>query len=161
MSKTLDILKPIKEPIKESEFLDLNNRYFKAVKRGMGDQDSKDNLGYIAGLAFKDLSKNFKLIEEDYPRVDVFVEINKEAAEIWRQYQDLQSEKNHIERSKKYLEIKKDFSEYVISAPEKFAHSLVIENSDIGYISMHELSNYYDEETGFKRERAGEGSMIF
>lgn len=161
MSKTLDILKPIKEPIKESEFLDLNNRYFKAVKRGMGDQDSKDNLGYIAGLAFKDLSKNFKLIEEDYPRVDVFVEINNEAAEIWRQYRDLQSEKNHIERSKKYLEIKKDFSEYVISAPEKFAHSLVVENSDIGYISMHELSNYYDEETGFNRERAGEGSMIF
>ncbi|KUK43597.1 MAG: Crispr-associated helicase Cas3 [Methanothrix harundinacea] len=161
ISNTLDILKPIKEPIKESEFLDLNNRYFKAVKRGMGDQDSKDNLDYIAGLAFKDLSKNFKLIEEDYPRVDVFVEINKEAAEIWRQYQDLQSEKDHIERTKRYLKIKKEFSEYVISVPEKFARSLVVENGDIGYISIHELANYYDGETGFKREKAGEGSLIF
>ena len=44
MSKTLDILKPIKGPIKESEFLDLNNKYFKAVKRGMGDEKSKENL---------------------------------------------------------------------------------------------------------------------
>mgnify|MGYP001071606649 CR=1 FL=1 len=161
MSTTFDILKPIKGSIRESEFLDLNNRYFKAVKRGMGDTESKANLDFIAGLSFKDLSKKFKLIEEDYPKVDVFVELDEEAANIWRQYQDLQSEKNHFERTKKYLKIKKEFSEYLISAPEKFAHSLVVENSNIGYISMHELPNYYDEETGFKRERAGEGSLIF
>lgn len=161
MSTTFDILKPIKGPIRESEFLDLNNRYFKAVKRGMGDTESKANLDFIAGLSFKDLSQKFKLIEEDYPKVDVFVELDEEAANIWRQYQDLQSEKNHFERTKKYLKIKKEFSEYLVSAPEKFAHSLVVENSDIGYISMHELPNYYDEETGFKREGAGEGSLIF
>lgn len=161
MSKTLDILKPIEGSIKESEFLDLNNRYFKAVKRGMGEKESKDNLDCIAGLAFKDLSKNFKLIEEDYPRVDVFVELDNCAAEIWKQYRDLQSEKNHLERTKKYLKIKRAFSEYLISAPEKYAHSLVAENSDIGYISINELPNYYDKETGFKRAGAGEGSMIF
>lgn len=161
ISKTLDILKPIKEPIKESEFLELNNKYFRAVKRGMGEKDSKDNLDCIAGLAFKDLSENFKLIEEDYPKVDVFVELDGRAKEIWIQYRDLQSEKNHLERTKKYLKIKKDFSEYLISAPEKFAHSLVVEGSDIGYISIDELSNYYDMETGFKRAGAGEGSMIF
>lgn len=160
ISKTLDILKPIKGPVRESEFLDLNNKYFKSVMRGMGDKDSKESLECIAGLAFKDLSEKFKLIEQDYPRVDVFVEIDDRAAEIWKEYQDIQSEKNHIERSKKYLEIKKDFSEYVISAPVKFAHSLVPENSDIGYISNAELSNYYDDETGFKRAGAGEGAMI-
>jgi len=161
MRKTLDILKTIKGPIRESEFLELNNRYFKSVKIGMGDSDSKDNLDCIAGLAFKDLSQKFKLIEEDYPKVDVFVELDDKAAEIWKKYQDLQSEKNHLERTKKYLKIKKDFSDYLISAPEKFAHSLVAENSDIGYISRNELPNYYDEETGFKRAGAGEGSMIF
>ncbi len=161
MSKTLDILKPIKEPIKESEFLDLNNQYFKAVKRGMGDKDSRNNLAYIAGLAFKDLSKNFKLIEEDYPKVNVFVEIDEKAAEIWRRYQDLQSEKNHLERTKKYLNIKKDFSEYIISVPEKFGHSLIVDGSNIGYVSFNELPHYYDMDTGFKREKAGEGSLIF
>lgn len=132
MSKTRDILKTIKGPIRESEFLELNDRYFKAVKRGMGDDKSKKNLACLAKLSFKDLSKEFKLIEEDYPKVDVFVELDEEAANIWGQYQDLQSEKNHLERTKKYLKIKKEFSEYLISAPEKFAHSLVAENSDIG-----------------------------
>jgi CRISPR-associated endonuclease/helicase Cas3 len=160
MSKTLDILKPIKEPIKESEFLELNNKYFRAVKRGMGEKDSKDNLDCIAGLAFKDLSENFKLIEDDYPKVNVFVELDETAAEIWKKYQDFRMEKNLKERIRKKLEIRKDFSEYVISAPEKYAHSLVGEDSEIGYISNAELPNYYDMETGFMRAGAGEGSMI-
>jgi len=160
ISKTLDILKPIKGPIKESEFLDLNNKYFKAVKRGMGEKESKDNLDCIAGLAFKDLNKNFKLIEEDYPKVNVFVELDDSATGIWKQYQDMQSEKNHLERTKKYLKLKKDFSEYVISVPEKYAHNMVAEDSDMGYISRDELPNYYDLETGFMRAGAGTGSMI-
>jgi CRISPR-associated endonuclease/helicase Cas3 len=160
ISATLDILQPIKGPIKESEFLDLNNKYFKAVKRGMGEKDSKDNLDCIAGLAFKDLNENFKLIEEDYPKVDVFVELDDRAEEIWKQYQDMQSEKNQLERTKKYLKIKKDFSEYLISADEKYAHSLVGDDSGIGYISRAEIPNYYDEETGFMRARAGEGAFI-
>lgn len=157
---TLDILQPIKGPIKESEFLDLNNKYFKAVKRGMGEKDSKENLDCIAGLAFKDLNENFKLIEEDYPKIDVFVELDERAEEIWKQYQDMQSETNHLERTKKYLKIKKDFSEYLISADEKYAHSLVGDDSGIGYISRATIRNYYDEETGFMRARAGGGAFI-
>ena len=161
ISKTLDILRPIEGPIKESEFLDLNNNYFKAVKRGMGEADSKESLDCIAGLAFRDLSEKFKLIKEDYPKVDVFVEIDDRAWEIWKQYRDMQKEKNNLERTKKYLMIKADFSEYVISVQEKFAHNLIYEDSDMGYISRDELPNYYDIETGFIRGSAGDGTMIF
>ena len=159
ISKTLDIL-PKKGSIKESEFLELNNRYFKAVKRGMGDADSKEILECITALAFKDLSKKFKLIEDDYPRVDVFVELDERSAEIWSQFRDLQKENNHLERTKKYLKIKKDFSEYVISAPDKYAHNLIMEDLGMGYISRDELPNYYDDETGFLRAGTGAGSMI-
>ena len=151
MSKTLDILRPIKGSIRESVILELNNKYFKAVKRGMGDEKSKENLACLAQLSFQDLSKKFKLIEEDYPKVNVFVELDKTAAEIWKKYQDLQMEKDLKERIRKKLEIRKDFSEYVISAPEKYAHNLVAEDSEMGYISKDELSNYYDLETGFMR----------
>ncbi|MCX6677884.1 MAG: CRISPR-associated helicase Cas3' [Methanothrix sp.] len=160
MSKTLDILKPIKGSIRESTILELNNKYFKAVKRGMGDEKSKENLACLSQLAFQDLSKKFKLIEEDYPKVNVFVELDKEAVEIWKKYQDLRMEKDIKERIRKKLAIRKEFSEYVISAPEKYAHSLVAEDSEMGYISRDELSNYYDKETGFMRAGAGEGSMI-
>jgi len=160
ISTTLDILRPIEGPIKESEFLDLNNKYFKALKLAMGDRESKDCLDRIAGLAFKDLNESFKLIEEDYPKVDVFVELDDEAENIWKQYLEMQSEKDHQERTKKYLKIKKEFSEYVISAEEKFAHSLVDSELGIGYISRAEISNYYDDDTGFMRAVAGGGTMI-
>ena len=160
MGKTLDILKAIEGPIKESEFLDLNNKYFKAVKMGMGDEKSKENLAYLSQLSFRDLSKKFKLIEEDYPKVNVFVELDETAVEIWRRYQDMRMEKDLKEKIRKKMQIKKEFSEYVISAPEKFAHSLVGEDSEVGYISNAELPNYYDMETGFMRAGAGEGSMI-
>jgi CRISPR-associated endonuclease/helicase Cas3 len=160
MSKTLDILKPVKGSIRESAILELNNKYFKAVKRGMGDEKSRENLACLSQLAFQDLSKKFKLIEDDYPKVNVFVEIDKKAAEIWNKYQELRMEKDLKERIRKKLAIRKDFSEYVISAPEKYAHNLVAEDSDMGYISRDELSNYYDLETGFMREGAGGGSMI-
>lgn len=160
VSKTLDILRPIRGPVKESEFLDLNNKYFKAVKRGMSDEDSKRSLDCIARLAFKDLSENFKLIEEDCPKVDLFVELDEKASEIWRQYREMQSEKNQLERTRKYLQIKKEFSEYLISVSKKYGNSLIADGSNIGYISRDELSYYYDVETGFKREDAGLGSMI-
>ena len=120
MGKTLDILKPIKGPIKESEILELNNKYFKAVKMGMGDEKSKENLACLSQLSFQDLSKKFKLIEEDYPKVNVFVELDETAAEIWKKYQDMRMEKDLKERIRKKLEIRKEFSEYVISAPEKY-----------------------------------------
>ena len=43
IDKTLEILRPIKEgQSKNPQFLELNNKYFKAVKRGMGEKDSKE-----------------------------------------------------------------------------------------------------------------------
>ena len=43
----------------------------------MGDEKSKENLACLFAVAFQDLSKKFKLIEEDYPKVNVFVELDK------------------------------------------------------------------------------------
>ena len=160
IDKTLEILEPIKRPIKESEFLELNNRYFKAVKRGMGEKDSKDSLDCITGLAFKDLSKKFKLIEDDFPKVNIFVELDETAEKIWKQYHDLRHEKNNLERTKRYLKIKKCFSDYLISAPKNFAGPVMMDDSNIGHISRVELDNYYDKMTGFKRSGAGEGSLF-
>ncbi len=161
IEKTLEILRPMKGPVKESEFLELNNRYFKAVKRGMGDKDSKDSLDCITGLAFKDLSKKFKLIEDDFPTVNVFVELDETAEKIWKQYQDLRHEKNNLERTKRYLKMKKCFSDYLMSVPKKFVGPLVMDDSNIGHISRIELDNFYDKNTGFKRSTAGDGSIFF
>lgn len=160
-TNTLEILKTIKGPIRESEFLELNNKYFKIVKMGMGKEKSRKNLAFLTQLAFKDLSKEFKLIEEDFPKVDVFVELDDDASETWKKYLDLQLEENGLERTKRYLKIKKDFSDYIISVPEKYARHLVNDDLEIGHISKDELDLYYDKETGFKRTEAGDGCLIF
>lgn len=157
---TLDILKTKEGPIHESDFLELNNKYFKIVKMGMGKEKSRKNLAFLMQLAFKDLSKEFKLIEEDFPKVDVFVELDESASGIWKKYLDLQSEKNGLERMKKHLSIKKEFNDYMISVPEKYACHLVNDDSEIGYISKEELDKYYDPETGFKRTECGECCLI-
>ncbi len=161
IDKTLEILKDIKRPIKESEFLELNNRYFKAIKRGMGEADSRESLDCIVGLSFNDLALKFKLIEDDIPTVNVFVELDDDAERIWKQYQDLRLEKNPLERTKRYLKMKKCFSDYLISAPKKFVGPLMVDDSNIGHISRAELENYYNRETGLKRSGAGEGSIFF
>ena len=161
IDKTLEILRLKQGPIKESEFLELNNRYFKAVKRGMGEKDSKDSLDCITGLAFKDLSEKFKLIEDDFPTVNVFVELDETAEKIWKEYLDIRHEMNNLERTKRYLKIKKCFSDYLISAPKKFTGPLVMDDSNIGHISRVELDNFYDKETGFRRSETGDGSVFF
>ena len=161
MNKTHEILKPIKGLILESQFLDLNKKYFKAVKTGMGDQESKANLECLTLLAFKGLSERFKLIEEDGYKVDVFVEVDEEAAGIWRRYLEIKSEREPLVRRNEFLKIKKVLSEHIISVSRKFAASLLDENLEMGYISRDELPYYYDPDTGFKTKGAGEGSMIF
>jgi len=88
------------------------------------------------------------------------VELDETAEKIWTQYQDIRHEKNNQERTKRYLKMKKCFSDYLISVPKKFAGPLVMDDSNIGHISRAELPNYYNLETGFMRAGAGGGSMI-
>jgi hypothetical protein len=89
------------------------------------------------------------------------VELDETAEKIWKQYQDIRHEKNNLERTKRYLKMKKCFSDYLISVPKKFAGPLVEDDSNIGHISIVELDNFYDKTTGFKRSAAGEGTIFF
>ncbi|MCX8206812.1 MAG: CRISPR-associated helicase Cas3' [Methanothrix sp.] len=160
ISKTLDILRSCGECIEEREILELSSRYFRALRSGMSDETSRECMRMISGLEFGDLGNKFRLIEEDEPRVEVFVELDERASEVWQMYRDLRSEKNIWERRRRYLSIRNALSDYMISIPRRIAADLVVEDQGIGYISMDELPHYYDCETGFRVEGAGEGSMI-
>jgi len=161
IERTLQILKPIRGAIKESEFLDLNKKYFKAVKMGMSEEESKANLQCLSLLAFGDLSQRFKLIEEDAYKVDIFVEVDEDAAEVWRLYMEIKSLKDPLSRRNEFLKIKRALSEHVISVSRKYAACVVERDQEMGYISMDELPYYYNLKTGFMTKKAGEGSMIF
>lgn len=162
--KTMDVFAAFKKnEIEECEFLGLNERYFEEIKKVNPDDDSEDILRNVEELKFSDLSK-FRLIDENYPKIDVFVELDEEANAVWQQYQRIKEDDtlNRYERKQELLKIKKQYYDYVISIPMQYKHNITSfdEKSWIGYISQEDIDDCYDLETGFKREDAGGGLMM-
>lgn len=168
---TVDELFKNRQDINESEFLGLINSYFTKTK----DNSYKDTkiMKAIYELYYYEKSDKidtnekipisvFKLIEEQ-PDVDVFIELDNDAKGVWQKYKEIREENNLFERRKRFLEIKKDFYDYVISVPKKYENQVGFdEKTGIGYISKIEIDqgNGYDPETGFKRDSPGSGTLI-
>ncbi|NQT67603.1 MAG: CRISPR-associated helicase Cas3' [Actinobacteria bacterium] len=161
VSKTKDIFEELgNNKVEEKDFLNLNNFYFKKVSEGKADDKSTEILEEVKKLNFEEISK-FKLIEDDYLKVDIFVEVDEEARKVYKKYQELSLIKNSFERKNEFLKIRKNFYEYVISIPCQYASGF-IEDKEIGYISKEEIEqgNYYDQEVGFKREKQASGGAL-
>ena len=164
ISKTKDVLDKLrKKQIEEKDFLSLNNLYFDKVNQGKADDEAKKILEEVKKLNFGELSK-FKLIKDTYKKIDVFVEADDKGREIYQKYKELSLIKNLFERKNEFLKIKKSFYDYVISVPYRYASDFIVEDKAIGHISLEEIkqNNYYDPETGFKRqEESGGGTLIY
>lgn len=146
--------------IDEKMFLELIKEYYKKIKGRMSDDESDDLLSNLFSLEFEALH-NFKLIKEDYFKVDVFIELDDAAKRIWQEHQRIKSMEKPLERKAAFLKIKRQFYDHVISIPEKYATGLMIdENEETGYVPHDVLETYYDFDTGFRREDAGSGSII-
>lgn len=164
ISKTKDAFEEMgNNKVEEKDFLSLSNFYFDKVSKGKSDDKSTEILEEVKNLNFEEISK-FKLIEEDYRKVDIFVEVDKEAHIIYKKYQELGLIKNNFQRKNEFLKIRNIFYEYIISVPYQYAADFIEEDRDIGYISKEEIEQglYYNQETGFKRERqTGGGALIY
>lgn len=164
ISKTKEVFEEIdKKEIEESEFLKLNENYFEKVNIGKSEDESNSILEKVEKLKFSELS-DFKLIEKEYPEVDVFIELDDNAKSIWQKYREIKSIDDLKERKKRFFGIKKEFYESVISVPEKYKNQVGFdEKTGIGYISKIEIDqgNGYDPETGFKRDSPDGGTLIF
>ncbi|MFY1112934.1 MAG: CRISPR-associated helicase Cas3' [Methanosarcinaceae archaeon] len=149
--KTKEVLQEYPSELCEKDLLLLNNDYFKKVRDAASNDESNELLSYITELRFKALTSDFRLIEDKtgYEKIDVFVELDDKAVDIWKKYRKVRSLKNPLERKEKYLEIKKDFNEYVISVPKKDFFCEEIEELEIGYIPFEQINLNYDFETGF------------
>lgn len=151
IDKTKEVLKESPSEIYEADLLFLNNNYFRKVKDTSSEDESKELLSYINELKFKTLTSDFRLIDDKagYEKVDVFVELDVEAIEIWNEYILIKSLKNPLERKERFLAIRKKFNEYIISVPKKDFSCEEPEDLNIGYIPFGQLKHYYDSETGF------------
>jgi CRISPR-associated endonuclease/helicase Cas3 len=135
--------------ISEPKFLELNTSYFEKVRAGMSNGESKKILNSVKQLEFAELSK-FRLIKDEPYKVDVFVELDKKAKKIWQKYLKIMNNEKlkRFEKKNKFLEIKKDFYDYVISVYKEDMEWLVPD--EINHIENKDLEKCYDKETGFK-----------
>jgi len=158
LAKTQEVFSNIDSQLEEKDLYSLTNSYFLKVNEGKSDNDSRKILESVSSLKFSELSE-FKLIEHDYPTIDIFVEISKFAHKTWTAYQQIKSDKNlsGFQKRNEFLKIRKQFNDYIISVPKSYAAGF--EEGIINHVQKDELPIYYDLETGFKRDNAGKGTI--
>ncbi len=134
--------------ISEQQFLELNNQYFRLVEELHTNDTANKCLDLIRYLKYSDLQVSFHLIQNDYPKMDVFIENDNDARKLWQEFVEIKS-KPFPERKNEFMKIKREFLDHVISVPQNKAQRLFREDLGIGYISQEELEFRYDPQTGF------------
>ena len=149
LNKTKEVLSSLSS-VSEKEFnLSAAKNYFKLIYDSGAQDDYLINL--IKKLKFPEISTNFKLIDEDIQKTDVFVVVNPEAGSLFEKYIDIYNNYKSFERKKEFLKIKNKFYQYVISVDEAKMGSTNFKN-EIFYINENDVSRKYDLDTGFKPE---------
>lgn len=141
--------------ISEKNIFQLINDYFSQIMEKLSQLESENILEAVRKLRYDSESggdtaiSDFKLIEDDYPKIDVFVEYDEKAERVWSEFQRIKKIRNLFDRRKEFLKIRNDFYGYVISVPSKSENlPPVVEN--FYYVSKAQLKEYYDIETGFR-----------
>lgn len=155
LQATQNVLKN-KDVIYEEEYKNLNEIYFKELNKNKSNSCSDELENYIYELAFEEISKLFKLIE-DQNKIQLFIEIDDDATLVWSKYLDYLKIEDKFEKRNKLESIKADFYKYVISIFKNKCKENI--ENDIGFISKYQLENTYDEDFGYKVKE--EASLIF
>ncbi|MDI6604038.1 MAG: CRISPR-associated helicase Cas3' [Thermoanaerobacteraceae bacterium] len=139
--------------IEENEFLNIVEKYYCEVSNKMSSDKAIEMLNAIYKLKYDSddgtaAITKFKLIEEGYYKVDAFIELNKEAIELWQKYIDLKEIKNLFERRNLFNKFKADFYKYTISIPAT-TENMPADVEGFKYVNNESLKEYYDKETGF------------
>ncbi len=157
-----------KEIIEERDISRLSELYFRQLKHTGSDDASTFLIEKISGLDYdeafelKGRKENgykkdaFQLIDNEFKTIDMFIETDQEAKELWREYEKIRySSCDGLQRKRDFNKIKKDFYSYVVSIPEKVVklhYRSVTEMDMLLRVSFEELRNVYDMDTGFLRD---------
>jgi len=138
----------------EQDLFEMVENYFHLLQNKKSSDDSRKLLEAVYRLKYTSNDQqvgiaDFQLIEEDYPKLDVFLEINEEAQEVWNAFLEIKEIKDLWQRRLAFDKIKGDFYQFVVSVPIK-VENLPPEVSGFRYVNNDSLSDFYDPETGFK-----------
>lgn len=155
LQATLDSLGN-EESVLEENYKELGNLYYKNLKRNIGNTESKELIKWVKELEFEKVDEKFKLIEE-LGKIQLFIETDDEATEIWRKYCSYKEIEDAFERRNSMEKIKGDFYKYVISVFEnKYNYGV---DDGFGFISKTQLEKNYSNEFGYNPKE--EGCLIF
>ena len=138
--------------IEETVFLTIINEYYEELDKRKSNDESKEILEAIYKLKYDGEEgysiSSFRLIEESNS-INVFIELDEKAREIWQKFLNLKKIKNVFERRKEFKKIKTEFYDYVISLryPDKADLPPLVEG--FGYVNYEQLEDYYDKSTGY------------
>ncbi len=145
--------------IEEKDFFNMSNSYYKLLNQGIiADNESENILQAVCSLNYKKIQE-FRLIEENYEKADLFIEIDEEAQDVWNKYLALSDIADRWQRREKFYRFKNKFQQYTISVQKQakwlqpFADSMV---GGIFHIDLDIVDTYYKREesggTGFVTE---------
>lgn len=145
--------------IQEKDFnFKASKDYFKNIKK-RGSQVDVESI--LAMLKFNDISKEFQLINNDEEKVNVFVCIDDDATSVFNTCLDIKNNYNGYERKNKFLEIKNEFYNYIVSVnPKKIGATNKIEDEDLFFIDQDELNRKYKKDTGFLENKKEEAFIL-
>ncbi|OQY07998.1 MAG: hypothetical protein B6I28_05215 [Fusobacteriia bacterium 4572_132] len=144
-----------KEKIEERDFFKLSNEYYKNINKVKSDDFSNDILKNIENLNYKEAfegDKGFKLIEDNFKTVDLFISCDENGEKLWKEYENIKNIEK-FDRKEAFDKIKSEFLSYVISVPEKYYLGA---EEGFNLVDKNTVENYYNLETGFKRNEEQE-----
>lgn len=158
--------------LKDHSQLD-EQRFFELVQQNYKQLVAKKDLSAAENIYSSwwqssnfDALEDFRLIDERFDYVDVFVAIDEEAEEIWDRYLlGVLYEKFFKKKQENYLKLRSQFRQFIVSIPRNAAKQFYWDyvGGDLrrpGYLSLEAVLDYYDPITGYKRIETDE-VMIF
>ncbi|AHE96133.1 helicase [Thermocrinis ruber] len=152
------------EELTERELLDVIDEYFETLWTKISHDKSDELLEALDRIKHDFLYKNFKLIEDQPYKEDVFVAVDYKAEsvlnavkEIWEQRQ--RKEISLWEAKREFEKLKAEFYSYVISvALSKDSEIELDDRLKIRVVRRENVGLYYDGEIGF-RIKGGENAL--
>lgn len=116
--------------------------YYHFLRERKSETKSREYIGNIENIQFSSIGK-FKLIEDDFPKVDVFIPYDETATRTWNEYSIIKNEENPNTRWEKMLNIRNRLYAYVVSVDKKITGGISEPIVNSKYIGIE-----YDKEVG-------------
>jgi CRISPR-associated endonuclease/helicase Cas3 len=159
----------VKSVIPESNYLEIIEKYFDDISDRSSFHLSRSYFNSMKSLKYdSDEPKedyaisNFSIIEESNIYCAVFIELDEHAKDLREKY--LLKIKGVLSKAEFDRKYKMDFQQHIISVPHYYTEDLLPLNEyeeNILVVSKEVLSEYYNIETGFKRQRETKSIMMF